>query len=481
MKFKRFLEKWAVYIVALIVLIIFSLLFREGHNWGGDFSQYIMQARALVDKSFLQDLIDFNYRYYPWGFPLLLSPVYYFFGLNLLAMKIFVNLFFVASLFVIYRIFKNKINIFLISFILLVFSFNLFTLDFKDQILSDTPFLFFSLLSLFLIDLTVVRKKVFINRWVDYLLLGFMAFMSFFIRTQGITVLVVLLVCQLYVHYKSGSKLFPLKKSKLINYLSLIFFLLFFLLSRYLFLKNEGYNYFIEFFNNFSFHSIISNIVYYFKLLPEFFNTSGAFHVLFWAFFIISLVGVYKRRKKDFVYLLYFSLTGGLLLIWPGQQGYRFIMFFYPFFLFYLFVALQRINFYYKYVLVYVIVFVFMANSFLALSFFSAPFVLNKYSEYKVISGPYKEYNLKLIDYIEKNTNKDDLMVFSKPRTLSLYTGRKSIYIKDFNSNQSFDYIVLIDYYKGQTQELEDYIYNNSNDFDLVFSNQNSRVFKIKK
>jgi len=72
-------------------------------------------------------------------------------------------------------------------------------------------------------------------------------------------------------------------------------------------------------------------------------------------------------------------------------------------------------------------------------------------------------------------------MVFSKPRTLSLYTGRKSIYIKDFNSNQSFDYIVLIDYYKGQTQELEDYIYNNSNDFDLVFSNQNSRVFKIKK
>ena len=92
---------------------VFSLLFvlfilDGGNNWGGDFSEYIAQARAIVTGTidvqvrnnayiiensppFLGDVV------YPWGFPFLLAPFYALFGKNLFFLKLPVLLCFFFS------------------------------------------------------------------------------------------------------------------------------------------------------------------------------------------------------------------------------------------------------------------------------------------------------------------------------------------------------------------------------------------------
>jgi hypothetical protein len=92
--------------IILSVFLINAISFREGHNWGGDFPQYIAQAKSLNDGTIDKLLENSTFRYeksdsallspklYPWGFPILLAPIYHFFGFNIFAMKFFVNLFF---------------------------------------------------------------------------------------------------------------------------------------------------------------------------------------------------------------------------------------------------------------------------------------------------------------------------------------------------------------------------------------------------
>ena len=73
-------------------------LMDSNHNWGGDFSQYIAQAQALINgtiptqianNTLMMSLNDFPYgpNVYPWGYPLLLAPVLAIFGENLAALK----------------------------------------------------------------------------------------------------------------------------------------------------------------------------------------------------------------------------------------------------------------------------------------------------------------------------------------------------------------------------------------------------------
>ena len=85
-------------ISAVIILIglFYTFTIRDGHNWGGDFSMYINHAKNIVegidyqDTGFIINLYGpiISPESYPPVFPLLLSPVYYFFNLNFTVMKI---------------------------------------------------------------------------------------------------------------------------------------------------------------------------------------------------------------------------------------------------------------------------------------------------------------------------------------------------------------------------------------------------------
>lgn len=85
-------------VLACVSGLLMLALIDGSHNWGGDFSQYIAQAKALIagtiptqiaNNTLMMSYNDFPYgpNVYPWGYPLLLAPVLALFGENLAALK----------------------------------------------------------------------------------------------------------------------------------------------------------------------------------------------------------------------------------------------------------------------------------------------------------------------------------------------------------------------------------------------------------
>jgi hypothetical protein len=163
MKRKRIImtnQKICYAILLAVILSVFlfnSISFQEGHNWGGDFPQYLAQAKSLNDGTLDRLMENSTFRYeksdsvllspklYPWGFPILLAPIYHVFGFNIFAMKLFVNLFFLFSVAIVYLLFKDKISNIQNILIAAIIAFNPYFFNFKEHILSDIPFMFFSL------------------------------------------------------------------------------------------------------------------------------------------------------------------------------------------------------------------------------------------------------------------------------------------------------------------------------------------------
>jgi hypothetical protein len=89
----------SIFFLFLSSIFLSVSMLTTGHNWGDDFSSYIMQARSISEESqekFVTDnrfTIDNSARpmgpvAYPWGTPVLLSPFYKIYGLNLPALKL---------------------------------------------------------------------------------------------------------------------------------------------------------------------------------------------------------------------------------------------------------------------------------------------------------------------------------------------------------------------------------------------------------
>ena len=130
-----------------IILNIWTL--KDGHNWGGDFSQYIIHARNILEHR------EYSFSYnldrdiaYPPGLPLVLAPLINYFGIDFRVLKlpnIFFWLFYVLAL---YLLMKNRFDKESALLGALVFLFSPYFFWFKQNVISDIPFLFFATISL---------------------------------------------------------------------------------------------------------------------------------------------------------------------------------------------------------------------------------------------------------------------------------------------------------------------------------------------
>ncbi len=127
------------YVLLLIIILLSVFLgltkITKGHNWGGDFAGYIMQAQSLlagsVDKLLVENKLmieqsdtRFSPVAYPWGYPFLLAPIIYVWGTHILAMKL-LNLFFYALfLWVLFLFFQQHFSQGETFIFLLFFAFN---------------------------------------------------------------------------------------------------------------------------------------------------------------------------------------------------------------------------------------------------------------------------------------------------------------------------------------------------------------------
>ncbi len=138
-----------------IALVVFSIFvncwtLKDGHNWGDDFAQYIINARNIIEsKPYASGIMLDNTVICPPGLPLLLAPVLKVFGLNFKILKLINIFFWYLSIFFLYGLFLRKEgrNFALMTAVFLALS--SFFFFYKQNVLSDIPFFLFVCSSLY--------------------------------------------------------------------------------------------------------------------------------------------------------------------------------------------------------------------------------------------------------------------------------------------------------------------------------------------
>lgn len=380
--------------LACVSAALMLALVDSDHNWGGDFSQYIAQAKALIagtiptqiaNNTLMMSLNDFPYgpNVYPWGYPLLLAPVLALFGENLLALKcVNIALF---SLFIIcfYCYVARRFSMGASITLTLAFALNPLLLSFASgNILSDIAYMCVSFIAVvglqaLLAQMRQVDKSSSANTTTTsnmsntsniswgggHKSLGLLALLgggfmlaAYLIRNNGIAILAAL--CALHLYYIARIRttprihFLPIRLVAL-NALPYVIFVLGALLVRYALDSAGGEGHIALLLESISLKTIVRNIIYYAGIWGDFFALPNPLEfvapslleskyafllpnplgLLAWGVCVYFLVlGFRACYKRDKFVALFVGISLGVLIIWPALQGIRFVFSVLPFF-----------------------------------------------------------------------------------------------------------------------------------------------------
>ena len=457
------MKKKALQHSALAILIItyaissYSQL-NDGHGWGGDFASYIMQAESLLSGTvdnfiqhntftITQSDIDFAPIAYPWGYPLLITPVIHFFGINLLGIKILSILFYALFLVVLFFLFEKRLSV-LDNFILLaIFALNPLLLSFPNYILSDIPFLFFSTLSLLLIDRFCRKTSSSSQHLLRRFIIGIVLFFTFFIRTSGLI---------LFLSFFAYELLAKPRKITFLRILPYFSFFLFFIIS-FLFLPN-GEKSHLLFYKDISQITIRQNIEYYAILGSSFFRRTPNALAIYYLISLFFFMGIVKKCRENLLFIIYSIFTLALYIFWPFQQGIRFLFSILPIFIYFAIEGTKAVFSYFPLQktgwgrVIHSGFWLFIIFSFATASVPSAKRV---FASKPIAKGPYDEVSSEMFQYITQNTSSDSIIAFYKPRVMRLRTGRDALMIKKCEHLERGDYMVR-NTEEGDGEQLKD-------------------------
>ncbi len=197
-----------LFLTVAIAGIVYAATLRSGQDWGGDFAMYIMHARNIAEgipygqTGYIinPSVPSLGPRTYPPVYPMLLSPIYRFFGMDFRAMKLELVVMFALFLGVLCVAFgRNRAPGFSVALVLFVAANPLFW-EFKDHIRSDIPFLLFSYAALAAIDRGVDRGGAAGGRAGEGLVAGALVYLAYGTRLVGIVILPCLVLLDLLRH-----------------------------------------------------------------------------------------------------------------------------------------------------------------------------------------------------------------------------------------------------------------------------------------
>jgi len=438
----------------------------RGHEWGNDFAAYILQARSVVEgrpQQFIESSRFTNEQSsspvgpvaYPWGFPVLLAPIYAVFGLNILALKTVgaaCFLLFIATLWFGFRTRHSGIwRIFLVA----LFALNPALLAFLDNVLSDVPFLLLSTLAMLLIERVVIEKRRLISSAWDHLLLGGVVAMACQVRVNGVLLLAVLAISQSVealcrfrttgsspasgagdreaVARRAGIALLPYGSFAAVT-------------LAWCALLPQGVASYASQLAGLSLASIRQQTDYYLTVPAAFFGGVRYPEVLYGATIPLALAGMFDRRRSDYPMIVYIMLTFLLYVLWLAGQGFRF---FFPILPFYISFALSGLSgsvatarmdrAKWKVICVAPVILVLLLFARRA-----AEHVWENLSDNRqTLSGPFAETSKEMFLFIAKSTEPGSAVAFCKPRAMTLMTGRRSVMINRSDQLSRADYLCL--------------------------------------
>ena len=475
---KKYIYPFLIFIGTLIVCL-FSI--KEGHQWGDDFAQYFAQARAIYngtteqfvkDNTFvvLNSPVEMATPVYPWGFPLLLSLFYPLFGENIVLYKI-INVVFVSVNSVLLYLLLNKyLKNKELSFVLgASFGVNYYILKFVNNVTSDLLFLVLSLICY------ILMKDYFKHEYDirKLILIGFVMGYSYTVRSQGIALILSYLICEVIIFIKDRK----LDYRRLLPYIGVISVMM---LDKLLLPHSERSSlYFLEYMN---IDKFLYNIKYYFLvlegLMPVPYELQRYLYVVALLIIVAGIVYIFKKKQSVYNYMFIvfsFLFFTGINLLFPWYQGARYMLPCFPLFVllfgYGMCLLLELIN---NKKVEYI--------AELAMLLFLSVYGLHSYTYYNIMDGRYYDKGaytdeaLQMYDFIEKETQEDDVFCFFKPRALYMKTGRLAHNMIELDSKylEDADYIIECneDSYID-VSKLKDV------NFEIVFSNEKLTVYKI--
>ncbi len=189
--------------VALSVLLAFAV-HREGHFWGDDYALYIRQSEGLVNGNWAQVISDnhftvdnsawhtFSPYVYPWGFPMLLAPFYWQWGLDYEHLKWLGVVCFAVFLVCFNRITERRIGYGAALALTAAIGCSLPFLGHTNTVQSEMPFLAFAGICLWTIDQLEDRQAWEADRLWPLVTLGGLIAFTFNIRREGLALIIAL-------------------------------------------------------------------------------------------------------------------------------------------------------------------------------------------------------------------------------------------------------------------------------------------------
>jgi hypothetical protein len=436
-----------LFIIILLSFVIGAGTLTRGHHWGDDFAWYILQAKSIVNGTtdeFMEQSAFTNYQStthlgplaYPWGYPLILAPIYAIKGIHPLALKVPGLFFYAAFLVCLYFLIKNRLTQTESLLLVSLFAFNPLLLRFLDQILSDIPFLFFSTLSLLLM---IKEGKHSISH---YALMGASIFFTTILRVTGILLLGCFLIVEFFRLVKNRKDRAIITGIIRNSLVVCIVFVLLWILNALLF-PSGGESYFSQYSS--LMETARAFAVAYFNVFSQFFGEAEGWKYLYYFVLICFLLGAWERRKQETVFLLFFIFWIIVHLTYPWWQGPRYIFPLLPIFIYFAFQGMKAVisrlpesyrpagqaMFYGFWTLI--------AGIFLFTSGRGA--YLNLQND-RAINGPFDPYSFEVYNYIEE-TPPDSVVVFFKPRVMVIMTEHPTIMSTECDRMLKGDYIVL--------------------------------------
>lgn len=173
----------------------------SGHDWGDDFALYLRQAKALAIGNVGEVISDnrftvensgwstFSPVAYPWGWPLLIAPLYALFGINYEVLKIVEVVAFCLFLLTFFSLVRRRAGYLAATLLVLLIGLSPIYIAGTDSVLSDMPYLSFVGVSLWWMDRCrrqgldggVSRRQL--------VIMGLLVAYSFNVRREGIILL----------------------------------------------------------------------------------------------------------------------------------------------------------------------------------------------------------------------------------------------------------------------------------------------------
>lgn len=432
----------------LISLILGASTLRRGHQWGDDFAWYILQAKSVVDGTtdeFMEQSVFTNTQStthlgplaYPWGYPLILAPVYALRGIHPLWLKLPALLFYTGFLVCLYLLMRDRLTQMESLLIVALFAVNPLLLDFLDQILSDIPFLFFSTLSLFLMTRPARRGSL------HYVLIGVAIFCTTFLRVTGVLLLGCFLIVEFFSLLSSRHDRATIMEIIKRSIIVAAVFILLWIVNLGLF-PSGGESYLSQYARPLETARILAPV--YFNVFAEFFGQGTGWKLLYYVLLIFFALGAWEQRRREPIFLLFFALWMLVHVTYRYWQGPRYIFPLLPIFIYLTFMgmkaAIRRLPEQYHasgqralqgfwLLLAGMLLFTSSANAYVNLQ------------NSREINGPFDPYSQEVYEYMKEKTPANSVVVFFKPRVMVMMTGHRAIMSTECDRILKGDYLVL--------------------------------------